>query len=292
MACNGRCSAKPSPRLQQMAPPREGWSSRQFWMAHAALTTPDQHFFAERFARGGVGQAGVEVRPAPEAPLLTAWIDEWSLEAGASAGAPIPETYEVSANGPGFALSLSLKTGAAFALQGDQGYSIKSQDGHASYYYSQPFLEGEGVLTVKGEDIPVRGKAWLDREWSSQPLAPDQEGWDWFSLHLDSGEKVMLFRLRHSDGAHFFAGNWISPDGASTPLQSDEIEMIPGDLTEVAGRELPTSWRLRIASRGLELATEPVNAKAWNGTSFAYWEGPIRLSGSHGGVGYLEMTGY
>ena len=48
---------------QALAPPSgapgEGWSSRQFWMAHAALTTPDQHFFAERFARGGVGQAGV-----------------------------------------------------------------------------------------------------------------------------------------------------------------------------------------------------------------------------------------
>jgi predicted secreted hydrolase len=28
------------------------------------------------------------------------------------------------------------------------------------------------------------------------------------------------------------------------------------------------------------------------GTSFAYWEGPIAFSGSHSGVGYLELTGY
>ena len=28
------------------------------------------------------------------------------------------------------------------------------------------------------------------------------------------------------------------------------------------------------------------------GTSFPYWEGPISFSGSHAGVGYLEMTGY
>jgi predicted secreted hydrolase len=27
-------------------------------------------------------------------------------------------------------------------------------------------------------------------------------------------------------------------------------------------------------------------------TSFPYWEGPISFSGSHSGVGYLEMTGY
>ena len=28
------------------------------------------------------------------------------------------------------------------------------------------------------------------------------------------------------------------------------------------------------------------------GTSFAYWEGPITFSGSHRGLGYLELTGY
>jgi predicted secreted hydrolase len=28
------------------------------------------------------------------------------------------------------------------------------------------------------------------------------------------------------------------------------------------------------------------------GTGFSYWEGPISFSGSHAGVGYLEMTGY
>ncbi len=28
------------------------------------------------------------------------------------------------------------------------------------------------------------------------------------------------------------------------------------------------------------------------GTSFPYWEGPISFGGSHGGLGYLELTGY
>ncbi|WP_299442525.1 lipocalin family protein, partial [uncultured Rhodospira sp.] len=26
--------------------------------------------------------------------------------------------------------------------------------------------------------------------------------------------------------------------------------------------------------------------------SVPYWEGPVRITGSHGGRGYLEMTGY
>ena len=224
--------------------------------------------------------------------MLSAWIDQWTLLGDAPAGADTPAAYRVSADGPGFAMNLTLEAARPFTLQGEQGYSVKSDDGHASYYYSQPFLEGAGALTVNGEQIPVRGKAWLDREWSSQPLAPDQEGWDWFSLHLDSGEKVMMFRLRHTGGAHFFAGNWISADGANAKIDRSDIEMTPGALTEVAGRELPTSWRLRIPSRGLDVATMPVNPKAWNGTSFSYWEGPVAFTGSHSGAGYLEMTGY
>ena len=28
------------------------------------------------------------------------------------------------------------------------------------------------------------------------------------------------------------------------------------------------------------------------GTSFPYWEGPVSFTGTHRGVGYLEMTGY
>eukprot|EP01035_Chromulina_nebulosa_P046210 gene46210-62594_t len=81
-------------------------------------------------------------------------------------------------------------------LQGDAGYSKKSERGQASYYYSQPWFAATGALTIDNRKIEVRGQAWMDREYSSQPLASDQTGWDWFSLHLASGEKLMLFRLR------------------------------------------------------------------------------------------------
>lgn len=49
----------------------EGWSSPQLWMGHAAVTTPDTHHFAERLARGGVGQAGVTLDGG-----FRAWIDD------------------------------------------------------------------------------------------------------------------------------------------------------------------------------------------------------------------------
>jgi predicted secreted hydrolase len=132
----------------------------------------------------------------------------------------------------------------------------------------------------------------MDREWSSQPLASDQTGWDWFSLHLNDSEKLMLFRLRQTDGNNYCSGNWISGQGQSEQLLPADIQMLPTASTEIEGRKLPTAWRIAIPSRGVTIESVPLNAKSWMATSFPYWEGPISFKGSHTGVGYLEMTGY
>ena len=44
--------------------------------------------------------------------------------------------------------------------------------------------------------------------------------------------------------------------------------------------------------KDLDITVEAVQPDAWMDTLFPYWEGPIRITGSHGGRGYLEMTGY
>ena len=128
--------------------------------------------------------------------------------------------------------------------------------------------------------------------WSSQPLASEQKGWDWLSLHLDSGDKVMLFRLRQTDGADYLSGNWIGRDGSSTQLLPVDIAMTPLATTKIDKRDLPTSWRVVVKSRGIAIEITPLNPQSWMATSFPYWEGPIAFAGSHSGVGYLEMTGY
>jgi predicted secreted hydrolase len=55
---------------------------------------------------------------------------------------------------------------------------------------------------------------------------------------------------------------------------------------------LPVEWQIAIPSRSLSIACKPLNPKAWMGTGFSYWEGPISFAGTHDGVGYLELTGY
>ncbi len=256
-----------------------GWQSPQLWMGHAALTTPDRHFHAEKIARGGIGQAGVT--PVP----FEAWIDDWQM------AGPDPDRLTLRAHGDGFAYDLRLQAEGPLIFHGQNGYSVKSADGQASHYYSQPHYVLNGVLTLPEGPVEVTGHGWLDREWSSRPLASDQSGWDWFSLTLDTGDKLMAFRLRGARG-DFTAATWIDPQGRAVALGNGEITLIPNHFHPVAGREVPTEWSLSLPERQLDVTIRAVNPGAWMDMSVSYWEGPVRITGSHSGRGYLEMTGY
>jgi predicted secreted hydrolase len=265
---------------------QEGWANQQIWMGHAAVTRADTHRISEAFARGGIGQAGVEAKP------FHAWIDSWQMRGldGLSDAALAP--LELNASGADFSYALRLDTDRALVLQGDAGYSRKSERGQASYYFSQPYFKAAGSITIDDRPVQVSGAAWMDREWSSQPLAADQTGWDWFSLHLSSGEKLMLYRMRQTDGHDYLSGNWIEPDGHSREIGLADVKMTPTASIEIEKRKVPVAWKIEIPARGLNIACVPLNARSWMGTSFPYWEGPTSFSGSHNGVGYLEMTGY
>ena len=260
--------------------PRDGtgWQTPQLWMGHAALTTPDAHFVAERRARGGIGQAGVRAMP------FRAWIDDWRME-----GADFDQ-LRLTASGSDFAYDVRLSATGPLILHGQAGYSVKSAAGQASLYYSQPFFDLSGTLTLPEGDITVTGQAWLDREWSSQPLAKDQEGWDWFSLSFDTGDKLMGFVLRGE--TDYASGTWITAAGKATALPEGAFSATPLAWHKTAGTKVPVRWRVRLPERGVDVTVTAINPDAWMATSVPYWEGPVTLTGSHSGTGYLEMTGH
>ncbi|KIC19452.1 lipocalin-like domain-containing protein [Leisingera sp. ANG-DT] len=259
----------------------ESWQSPQIWMAHAAVTSEDQHLFAERIARGGVGQAGVQSMP------FEAWIDNWVMRSS-------DETIEkisLSADGRNFSYDLALSADGPLILHGDHGYSVKSASGQASHYYSQPHYQVSGTIELPDGPVKITGHGWLDREWSSQPLAEDQSGWDWFSLSFGNGEKLMGFVLR-SETRDFTSGTWISADGTAEPLTPGSFKATPLKTSHVKGREIPTRWQVSLPAKRVSVEVQALNPQSWMGTSFSYWEGPVTVTGSHSGKGYLEMTGY
>ena len=253
-----------------------------FWMAHSAITTKTFHYSEERFAREKGTQAGVTLDP------FKAWIDNWSMK-----GDNKLETIQLESSGVDFSYSLKLSTKISPVLQGDKGFSEKSEQGAASHYYSQPFYSVQGWVILNGKRHVVEGVGWLDREWSSNLLNKKQLGWDWFSLHLDNGQKVMLFKVRQKNGNEFLSGSWINRDGTKKSLSSTDFELEEMAFSSIKGKQIPTKWKISfLGIDPITINTNVLNTNSWMETSFPYWEGPISVSGDLSGVGYLEMTGY
>src|SRR5256885_1288231 len=82
-----------------------------------------------------------------EATPFKAWIDNWqmlSLAPDDTASALAPLQLTVSAKD--FSYSLRLDGDRPIVLEGDAGYSRKSEHGQASYYFSQPYLLVSGSI--------------------------------------------------------------------------------------------------------------------------------------------------
>ena len=123
---------------------------------------------------------------------------------------------------------LSVVNKGELVLHGDKGYSKKHPaEDRASYYFSAPFLQLQGTLVVDGETLKVSGEGWYDREWSSSMLSAEQQGWDWFSIHLDDGSALMAAQIRAKDKKAYSFGSRSWPDGRVIPLNSEEIYLTP-----------------------------------------------------------------
>ncbi|MDD1780628.1 carotenoid 1,2-hydratase [Enterovibrio sp. ZSDZ35] len=261
----------------------EQWDNQQIYMAHAVLTTSEQMYSSERFSRGGIGQAGVSSQP------FSVWLDDWEWT---SASKEVFPSILVAGENT-FSFYLNMKRTQSEVLQGVDGYSKKhAKDNVASYYFSVPAVDIAGTIMIEGESVDVTGKGWIDREWSTKALSDDQKGWDWFALQFEDGDSLVMVQVRSENGPYRF-GSLTNAEGETVILQPEEIEMMPQTFTKVSsGRYVPTEWQLKLPKHGIDITTSPLNEQNWLSFAFPYWEGPIEITGSKQGVGFMEVTGY
>jgi len=261
------------------------WQSQQIYMAHSAVTTKDKHYADEKWSRDQAELAGVSTSP------FRVYLDDWQWNS--SSDDLFPAT--LNANSDQFGYSLKLTSNAPYQKQGEQGYSTKSGDGKvASYYYSQPFINVSGEVTIDGVTHQVSGKGWIDREWSSQFLLDSQQGWDWFALRLSDETSLVVFQLRNSTSgkASYSHARLMKQNGSGIAIKQQDIRLTAIKQTEIDGRDYPTEWQVSIPTQQIELTVSALNPEAKVPLSVPYWEGPIVIEGTHSGTGYMELTGY
>ena len=268
------------------------WATDQVYMAHFALTdvAGRRHQAFERFARGAAGLASAQAAP------YRVWLEDWSVEEVE------PNVVHLRAAQEDLALDLLLMDSKGPVLQGDGGYSQKGPEpGNASYYYSQTRLETWGTVQVGDTLYQVDGLSWMDHEFSTSALGPDQVGWDWFALQLDDDSELMVFQIRKADGSvdPFSSGTLIAPDGSTRHLSHDDFEIGVSATwrSPRSGATYPARWTVEVPAADLTLQIEPYLADQELNVSYTYWEGAVRISGEQAasaisGSGYVEMTGY
>ncbi len=231
----------------------------------------------------------------------TASAEGATLAAGVEMGRAEANGWELRAAEAGYELELQARPLLEPVLNGDRGFSRKSNDpGSASYYYSIPRVAVQGRLRRDGKAVDVHGLAWLDREWGSGALGRDEEGWDWFALQLKDGSSFMFYALRKRGGGRDLnsAGTWVDAAGHSRALSSEQVQIDVLDYwTNRRGERYPARWRVRVPSVGLDVDIRPVLADQELTTSAHYWEGAVDVTGSNGhpgmdGRGYVELVGY
>ena len=270
------------------------WQARQVYAAHFAITDVGRgrFFNATRYARDALGLAGAGVQP------FALHVADWSVTQ-APGGAALH--WQLQAADGDYQLQLDLSSDQPPVLNGDAGLSRKADTpGAASYYYSLPRLKAVGHVTRQGVAMPVSGLAWLDREWGSGALGPNQQGWDWFAFELTDGSALMFYVLRDRDGrrdAHS-AGTFVAADGRATPLANDDVQiLVQRQWASPRGGSYPAEWALRVRSMDLQLQVSPLLADQELATEPRYWEGAVRVAGQHHGAsvaaqGYVELVGY
>lgn len=261
------------------------------YISHFAVTDiAGKKFYASgKSDTGAYGFAGAEKNE------LRVWVDDKTLEG--------TETrIHLRANGIDTALDLTLVPLKPVVLNGDKGYSQKSEESPeiASWYFSYTDLKTEGSLKIGKKTFLVSGKSWFDREISSGRIGQSEKGWDWFAIQLDDGREIMLYLMRKTDGTfdRYSSGTIVDRDGKYKHLTLDDftITALKHYRSAKTGALYPSQWEIRIPGEGLGLRVTPLLEDqefiATYSTGNNYWEGTCKVEGRTTGRAYAELTGY
>jgi predicted secreted hydrolase len=245
----------------------------------------------ERYSRPGPGLSGAQADP------YHVWLEDWNITQEK------PGTYRLEAKQEGINLELTLNDEMGVVLHGQNGYSRKGKNpDNASYYFSQPRLQAKGSIQINGTQYPVSGLAWMDHEFSTSALDPDQIGWDWFSLQFDSGPALMLYQLRERDGkiTDASSGTFVDGEGKPHPLKLSNFKISVKEEWRSPHTQAvyPAAWEIQLSQPDCLLQARPIMAdQEVHFPAVTYWEGAVQFEGTCdgkavGGNGYIELTGY
>ncbi len=284
-------------------PVKSKWVVDSFGLGHFAVSdlTNEEFHFNQEIARGSMGDAGFpEFSSTSTDPQTLAFLSKSRIELIDRD----KNVFRIVADLGDTSYDLTIApTRNQPVFHGADGISQKGAGAeNASHYYSYTRMQTTGTITISGKPHQVGGTMWLDREWASNQLGPDQIGWDWFALQLDDESEIMIYQMRTANGGTdpYSHGTIIAKDGTTIPVKHSDYSLTPVEMwkSPKTGATYPVTWKLEIPKINIELTISAAFAQQELALDpVTYYEGAVivdgeRKGGKLTGRGYMELTGY
>lgn len=286
--------------------------------------------YAVSFAKKNLQAAGSSPVIAGSTGLVKYGIDPFLVAVGRNKiqslkkGALFPMKLQYADPDIPMAVDITMHNAKPVLIEGDNG---KAPDvaGIGSWYFSVPDIQAQGTITYKGESIKVKGKMWLDNQWTAgmMPIgyAPNlyiralsnvldyfqgkskEYGWDWYCLQLDDDTEITV-SAGHPGGEDIdnkgpnppgrtereCFGKYVDKSGKAFDLKG-KLTINKWSLSKKSHCWYPNGWEFSFPTLDLFFIMEPiVDYQILEFASSAeYREGATRLKGTRDGK---KITGY
>jgi len=265
----------------------KGVTGEAVYVGHAAVSDPEKsrHVFAEVTTPDPGPDAGAEGRAEISVNSFYYHFSE-------------TEGFRITADTDQIDISLTLVPTMGVLPHGEDGI-ISMGDGIDSYYYSYTNLVTQGTISVNGTDhIVSSGRTWMDHQWGNYSMFGLL--WDWFSLRLDDGASLMLFRFRDVLDNQV-RSNWTYRSANGSIIYGSALsvnaERVYTDQNDTCS--YPVDWTLEVPELNASFRVVPLfDAQCiYDVVTPEYWEGLCWVQGTLAGSAvsgsaYVELTGY
>lgn len=123
-------------------------------------------------------------------------------------------------------------------------------------------------------------------------VADEALSWDNFSVHLKDGRSLDLTQYHYAQ-QDFISGTLANKDGTIIKLHSNQVHINPLENYQLNNSQfIPLRWVIEIPEYNINLITKFYNRQMWFPFWIPSWEGPISVTGSQTGIGFMQLTGY
>jgi predicted secreted hydrolase len=192
-----------------------------------------------------------------------------------------------------FSFDLSAVATRAPMFHGDNGI-ITLDIASDSYYYTRARMAISGIIII-GETIEkVTGISWFDHQWGDFSVGILSK--DWLGLQLNDGSDVMIYQLRDKYNRSISYTGSISQNGITETLLETDFTFVAGETWTSSNSNItyPIAWAIDIPKKNINITIQSINKNnEFDATLTSYniyWKGPVKVQGSHTGLGFMELN--